>query len=187
MLGAIIFSLTSSISPALVQKWRGYPPPEYRLYSAMIGSPILVVGCFWLGWTGHYSDIPWYVPAISTIPVGLGISSIFMSLLVSVSLEQSSAKADLNYPQAYLVDTYVVHAASAVAALTVVRSGVAAAFPLFTTQLFDGVSSLTQGFTYEGTHRGIVSIARNQLGVQSHWIHCSGIHACPFPIPQIWT
>jgi hypothetical protein len=39
------------------------------------------------------------------------------------------------------VDVYVVYAASALAANTIVRSAVAAAFPLFTVQMFDGVRS----------------------------------------------
>ena len=87
-IGSIINHLTTRHYPALIQKWRGFPPPEDRLYGAMIGSPVLVIGIFWLGWTGQYSSIPWYVPAISTIFVGAGISLIFMSFLVrSVSAE----------------------------------------------------------------------------------------------------
>jgi hypothetical protein len=38
--------------------------------------------------------------------------------------------------QSYLVDAYLLFAASAVAANTMVRSAVAAAFPLFTVQMF---------------------------------------------------
>jgi len=84
----------------------------------MIGSPILVIGIFWLGWTGQYANIPWYVPALSTIILGAGISLIFMSFL------------------SYLVDTYLMYSASALSANTAIRSAVAAAFPLFTVQLF---------------------------------------------------
>ena len=60
----------------------GFPPPEIRLFGAMIGSPILVIGIFWMGWTGQYTNIPWYVPALSTTFFGAGISLIFMSFLV---------------------------------------------------------------------------------------------------------
>lgn len=66
-----------------MQKYRGFPPPEKRLYGAMVGGPSLVIGIFWLGWTGQYSSIPWYVPAISSIPIGMSISLVFMSFLVS--------------------------------------------------------------------------------------------------------
>jgi hypothetical protein len=43
----------------------------------------------------------------------------------------------------YVVDAYMMYAASAFAANTMIRSGVAAAFPLFTTQMFRGVSQVT--------------------------------------------
>ena len=81
-IGAIISYLTSRNYPELIQKWKGFPPPENRLFGAMIGSPVLVIGIFWLGWTGQYANIPWYVPALSTIFLGVGISLIFMSFLV---------------------------------------------------------------------------------------------------------
>lgn len=83
-IGSAINVWASRRYPALIKKWKGFPPPENRLICAMIGSPILVVGCFWLGWTGQYESVPWYVPAISTIFVGVGISAIFMSFLVRV-------------------------------------------------------------------------------------------------------
>jgi hypothetical protein len=56
----------------------------------MIASPALVIGCFWLGWSGNYAAVPWYVPALSTILIGFAISLIFMSFL------------------AYIVDTYLM-------------------------------------------------------------------------------
>ncbi|KAG5351224.1 hypothetical protein C0989_007375 [Termitomyces sp. Mn162] len=117
-LGSYLNYLLSSHYPQLIKKWKGFPPPEQRLFGAMIGGPGLVIGAFWLGWTGEYSSVPWYVPGISTILIGLSISMIFMSFL------------------SYLVDTYLMYSASAFAANTVVRSAVAAAFPLFTTQMF---------------------------------------------------
>ena len=80
--GAVISYCTSMHYPELIKKWKGFPPPENRLFGAMIGSPILVIGIFWLGWTGQYENIPWYVPALSTIFLGAGISLIFMSFVV---------------------------------------------------------------------------------------------------------
>ncbi|KAF9044209.1 MFS polyamine transporter [Panaeolus papilionaceus] len=117
-LGSLLNVYATAHYPELIKKWKGFPPPEQRLFGAMIGSPILVVGIFWLGWTGEYASVPWYVPGLSTIVIGLGISTIFMSFL------------------SYLVDTYLMYAASAFAANTIIRSAVAAAFPLFTTQMF---------------------------------------------------
>ncbi|KAF9458424.1 multidrug transporter [Collybia nuda] len=117
-IGSLINVFTTAHYPELIKKWKGFPPPEHRLFGAMLGSPLLVIGAFWLGWTGEYSSIPWYVPGLSTIVIGMGISLIFMSFL------------------SYLVDTYLMFSASAFAANTMIRSAVAAAFPLFTVQMF---------------------------------------------------
>ena len=81
-IGAIINYYSSAHYPELIKKWKGFPPPEDRLIGAMIGSPILVIGTFWLGWTGEYASIPWFVPALSAIFIGTGTALIFMSFLV---------------------------------------------------------------------------------------------------------
>lgn len=81
-LGSFVNAYLSRNYKELIKKWRGFPPPEYRLWSALIGAPTLVIAIFWLGWTGEYASIPWYVPGPSTIMVGLGISLIFISFMV---------------------------------------------------------------------------------------------------------
>ncbi|KAJ7626786.1 MFS polyamine transporter [Roridomyces roridus] len=118
-LGAVSSHFLATDYPQLIKIWRGFPPAEERLRAGMLGAPIFVIGIFWLGWTGEYASIPWYVPALSTIPVGFGISAIFISFL------------------SYLIDTYLMYAASAFAANTFARSLVAAGFQLFTVQMFD--------------------------------------------------
>ncbi|KAH9061862.1 MFS polyamine transporter [Lactarius vividus] len=107
--------------PQLMKEWRGFPPPEKRLHSAMLGTPLLALSILCLGWTGNYESVPWYVPALSTIPLGTGIVLVFISFL------------------SYLVDTYRMYSASAFAANTMARSAVSAAFPLFTTQMYEGM------------------------------------------------
>ncbi|KAJ7881362.1 major facilitator superfamily domain-containing protein [Mycena olivaceomarginata] len=82
---------------------------------AMVGGCAFVIGIFWLG------CVPWYVPALSTIVVGMSVCMIFISCL------------------SYLVETYLMYSASAFAANTFVRSLVAASFPLFTVQFFTNV------------------------------------------------
>ncbi|KAI0030043.1 MFS polyamine transporter [Vararia minispora EC-137] len=120
-LGALISLYTTRMYPRLVREWRGFPPPEYRLYGGMIAGPALVVGAFWLGWSGNFASVPWYVPTLSTILIGASIALIFISFI------------------SYIVDTYLMYAASALAANTIVRSAVGAAFPLFTTQMYSGL------------------------------------------------
>ncbi|KAH9941406.1 major facilitator superfamily domain-containing protein [Amylocystis lapponica] len=117
-LGAAAFIASISHYPRLLVKWHGFPPPEQRLFSAMVGGPLFVVGALWLGWTGNYPAIPWYVPALSTIVIGASVSMVFISFV------------------AYLIDTYLMFAASALSANTIVRSAVAGAFPLFVVQMF---------------------------------------------------
>ncbi|KAI0644022.1 MFS polyamine transporter [Trametes meyenii] len=118
-IGAYMTIPLSKHYPKLNVKWRGYPPPEERLWGAMIGAPLLVIGCFWLGWTGNYASIHWIVPAIATVPVGAAVALVFNSFL------------------SYLIDTYLQYSASAFSANTIIRSCVGASFPLFTVQMFD--------------------------------------------------
>ena len=66
----------------LLKDWYGFPPAEERLYSAMVGGPLLVIGIFWLGWSGNYESVPWWVPALSMILIGLAIALIFTSFFV---------------------------------------------------------------------------------------------------------
>ncbi|KAK7021666.1 major facilitator superfamily domain-containing protein [Favolaschia claudopus] len=117
-LGALLNHHMSRHYTALIETWRGFPPPEERLLATMIGGCLFPIAILWLGWSGQYSSVPWYVPALATIFVGIGISTIFIGFL------------------SYLVDTYLIHSATALAANTLCRSLMAAGFPLFTVQIF---------------------------------------------------
>ncbi|KAJ4485233.1 MFS polyamine transporter [Lentinula aciculospora] len=118
-----------------IDHWKGFPPAEYRLYGAMVGAPALVIGAFWLGWTGEYASVHWAVPAVATVVLGFAISLIFMSFL------------------SYLVDTYLMYSASAFAANTTIRSLVAAAFPLFTVQMYTKL-----GINWASTLVGLIGL-----------------------------
>ena len=169
-IGATISYYTSIHYPELIKKWKGFPPPEHRLFGAMIGSPMLVVGIFWLGWTGQYASIPWYVPALSTIFIGAAINLIFMSFLVRwqlvimhipivftfLSLELLGRYISVGFARASQLDIFLtlyicyrMYSASAFAANTIIRSAVAASFPLFTVQLFTNVSSSNLLFVFD--------------------------------------
>ncbi|CCF52968.1 putative mfs-multidrug-resistance transporter [Ustilago hordei] len=122
-IGGMINVLVQLRYRQLTPFWRGMPPPEERLIGSMIAGPFLVLGAFWLGWTGEYVAVPWYVPALSLVPIGMSFTLVFISLL------------------SYIVDCYTVYAASALAANTILRSAVGAAFPLFTRQAFNGLGT----------------------------------------------
>ncbi|KAF2475445.1 MFS general substrate transporter [Lindgomyces ingoldianus] len=92
--------------------------PEARLMPMIIGSFFFPAGLFIMGWTAK-KDIHWIGFSIGGACVGFGFFTIFQSAI------------------SYLVDTYLMLAASALAANMFMRSILAAAFPLFAKALFD--------------------------------------------------
>ncbi|KAI5970801.1 hypothetical protein CANMA_000220 [Candida margitis] len=99
------------------------PTPEARLPPIMIGGFTFVIGIFWLGWTGDYAEhVHWIVPVIGAFFVGNGLILIFLPTMN------------------YIIDCYLYVAASALAGNTFIRSAFGAAFPLFTTQMFNNLT-----------------------------------------------
>ncbi|KAJ3496269.1 hypothetical protein NLG97_g2783 [Lecanicillium saksenae] len=95
----------------------GMAPPEARLPPALIGAVLLPVGLFWFAWTNG-PEIHWAVPIVGSGFFAAGILLVFLPLLN------------------YLIDSYVIYAASVLAANSVLRSLFGAAFPLFTTYMY---------------------------------------------------
>jgi MFS family permease len=85
--------------------------PEYRLPPMIYGAIALPIGLFWYGWSAD-QHIHWIMPIIGTIWIGVGMLLIFMCTLT------------------YIVDSFSLYAASALAANTVLRSVVGAVLPL---------------------------------------------------------
>ncbi|EKD13083.1 uncharacterized protein L3040_007166 [Drepanopeziza brunnea f. sp. 'multigermtubi'] len=98
-------------------KHDGNAPPEARLPPALVGSVALPIGLFWFAWTNSPS-IHWSVSIIGTAPFGFGMVLVFLSIMN------------------YLIDAYVIYAASVLAANSVLRSLFGAAFPLFTSYMY---------------------------------------------------
>ncbi|KAF2686405.1 MFS general substrate transporter [Lentithecium fluviatile CBS 122367] len=106
--------------------------PEKRLPPMMFGSVLFSAGQFLMGWTAT-PNFHWILPCIGICMMGTGFFTIF--------------QAALNY----LVDTFTLYAASAVAANTFLRSCFAGAFPLVVGPLYHNIglgpgSSITGGF-----------------------------------------
>lgn len=91
--------------------------PEDRLTPAMAGSIILPIGLFLFAWT-TYPSVHWIAPIIGAMFFACGLVMVFISLM------------------SYLVDSYVIYAASVLAANSVLRSLFGTAFPLFTTRMY---------------------------------------------------
>jgi multidrug resistance protein len=96
----------------------GLAPPEARLPPALVGSVAIPIGLFWFAWTTS-TPIHWMVSIAAGVPFGFGMVLVFLSIMN------------------YLIDAYTIFAASVLAANSVLRSLFGAAFPLFTTQMYD--------------------------------------------------
>ncbi|KAF2019053.1 major facilitator superfamily [Aaosphaeria arxii CBS 175.79] len=118
--GTLIFIRQPSYQKKLAAN-NNQPIPEWRLPEVIAGGACFAVGIFWFGWTGYNPNIHWIVPTLSGILIGFGLLSIFLQALN------------------YLVDAYLMFAASAIAANTFLRSLCGAAFPLFAQQMFTGM------------------------------------------------
>jgi MFS transporter, DHA1 family, multidrug resistance protein len=113
--GLIIYFTKTRFARKLKQ--HGQVVPEERLVPMVIASFFLPIGLFWFGWTSS-PQVSWVPQVFAGVPIGAGILVIFMQ--------------GLNY----LIDTYLIFANSAIAANTLIRSGVGGGFPLFAVQMY---------------------------------------------------
>ena len=111
------------------------PVPEWRLPVVIVGGVAFGAGLFWFGWSGYTGKVHWIVPTLSGLCTGFGIFSVFLQLLN------------------YIVDAYLMFAASAIAGNTFLRSLFGCIFPLFATYMFDGM-----GIEWAATLLGCVAL-----------------------------
>jgi len=100
------------------EKNQGFAPPEARLPMCMVGGIAIPIGLFWFAWT-NYPSINYMASIAAGVPFGFGMVLVFLGIMN------------------YLIDAYTIFAASVLAANAVMRSLFGAAFPLFTTQMFE--------------------------------------------------
>ncbi|WVQ79622.1 hypothetical protein IAT38_001722 [Cryptococcus sp. DSM 104549] len=110
-------------------------PPEARLPLCCIGAVLCPVGLFWFAWTSA-PPVHWAVPIVACLPFGLAFLLIFTSMTN------------------YLIDSYTLYAASALAAQAVSRCMFGAIFPLFASQMYT-----TLGLHWAGTLVACLSLA----------------------------
>ncbi|KAF9874341.1 hypothetical protein CkaCkLH20_08324 [Colletotrichum karsti] len=94
--------------------------PEFRLPLMAYSVPMIPGGLLLYGWTAE-KGVFWLVPMIGTAIVGVGIMFVFTPLA------------------SYLVDAFTMHAASALAASTIIRSIFGAFLPLAGPPLYDAL------------------------------------------------
>ncbi|KAH6676857.1 major facilitator superfamily domain-containing protein [Plectosphaerella plurivora] len=119
MMGAICYVIPDNNRYIRVQQRNGgAAPAEARLPPCIVGSFALPIGLFWFAWTCQ-SSVHFMVSIAAGVPFGFGMVLVFLS--------------GMNY----LIDSYTLFAASALAANSVLRSLFGAVFPLFTRYMYD--------------------------------------------------
>ncbi len=113
----------------------GRPIPEERLLPMIAGAFLLPIGLFWFAWTSN-PHVSWVPQVIAGIPIGAGVLLIFLQGL------------------SYIIDVYLMHANSAIAGNTLVRSMAGAGFPLFATALYH-----TLGVNWATSLLGFLTVA----------------------------
>ncbi|EAQ83798.1 hypothetical protein CHGG_10202 [Chaetomium globosum CBS 148.51] len=159
--GMVTGQIIAGIVVLLQQPWyqrklaanNGVPIPEWRLPSVIAGGVAFAGGLFWFGWSGYRADIHWIVPTLSGLLSGFGLASIFLQ--------------SLNY----LVDAYLMFAASAIAGNTFLRSLAGAGFPLFSRYMFEGM-----GIQWASTLLGCIAVALVPIPVV-FWLYGHKIRA----------
>ncbi|KAI0749843.1 MFS general substrate transporter [Daedaleopsis nitida] len=96
-------------------------PPEYRMEPCLYAAPLYALSFFWFGWTS-FPSVSFWAPLAAGIPMSIGVVWIFLGLIN------------------YTIDAYLYVAASALSATIVVRSVFGAVFPLFATQMYEGMN-----------------------------------------------
>lgn len=110
--------LTDNVWKWLRHKARGEVTPEYRVPLMIPGAIMVPVGLFWYGWAAE-TRVFWFVPDLGIAVLGFGLMSATQAM------------------QAYTIDAYPDHTASASAASTFLRSVFGFVFPLFAPKLYD--------------------------------------------------
>jgi DHA1 family multidrug resistance protein-like MFS transporter len=126
LFGGVTITIITKTRFARKMEKHGRVIPEERLPPMILGSVILPIGLFWFAWTSS-PHITWVPQVLAGIPIGWGILMIFLQ--------------GLNY----IIDVYMWHANSAIAANTLIRSLAGGGFPLFATAMYHnlGVSWAT--------------------------------------------
>ncbi|KAI5858054.1 major facilitator superfamily domain-containing protein [Tricharina praecox] len=111
-IGLAIMAVTNDrMVVTLAKRNNGVAEPEMRLPLSAGFACLIPISLFWYGWSADKAT-HWIVPIIGIMPFGIGMMGIFVPV------------------QTYMIDAFVEHAASAVAALTATRSLVGAVLPL---------------------------------------------------------
>jgi multidrug resistance protein len=121
----------------------GVGRPEFRLFNIVPGTILLPMGMLLTGWTAQ-KRVYWLVPDIGMALVGAGTIVSFQSI------------------QAYVIDSFTLHAASALAAVSFLRSLAGFGFPLFAPTMYNKL-----GYGKGDTILAVIAIV---IGCPAPWL-----------------
>jgi MFS family permease len=113
----------------------GEMKPEYRLPPMIYAATLIPVGLFIYGWTAYYK-VHYVVPIFGTCLIGIGNLAVFMCV------------------STYLIDAFTIHAASVLAANTLVRSVLGAVLPLAGPRMYQSM-----GLGWGNSLMGFIALA----------------------------
>jgi hypothetical protein len=123
VLAIVIFAAWDNFYKRSVEQGKAWAlKEEYRrLPLACLGGPLFAVSEFWLGWAAK-PGVHWAIPALSGVPLGIGIDLTFLAL------------------NNYLTDAYGIYSASALASSVFTRNTIAAiVLPITTYPLYENL------------------------------------------------
>ncbi|TQN72982.1 MFS transporter prlG [Colletotrichum shisoi] len=136
VIGMALFAALSDRTVVRMTKANGgVYEPEMRLPDCIYFAALLPVTFFWYGWTAEF-ETHWAAPVVGLLPFGVAILGIWQPI------------------QAYVIDAYPSYAASGMAALTVLRSVVAAFLPMAGPPMYDAL-----GLGWGNSVLGFVAVA----------------------------
>ncbi|KAK7519643.1 synaptic vesicle transporter [Phyllosticta citriasiana] len=117
LIGVVFVIVFTKTYVARIYREKGSVPPEVRLIPMIVGSLVFPAGLFTFAWTSN-PHIIWVPQVIAGGLIGLGLFLVFLQ--------------GLNY----IIDVYLMHANSAIAGNTILRSLSGAGFPLFAVAMY---------------------------------------------------
>ncbi len=114
----------------------GKPAPEAMVSIVCVAAVLIPTGELWFAWTCVPASVHWIWPILAGIPFGAGNSTVFI------------------YASNYLVDSYGIYAASALAGNSVLRSTLGGVLPLAGPHLYRAL-----GPNWAGTMLGLLEVA----------------------------
>ena len=126
--------LTDLVYRRLMYRNNNIGRPEFQIPLMVPGAILMPCGIFLYGWSSQY-HVHWIVPNAGATIFGAGVVMSFQCI------------------QAYLIDSYTMFAASAIAGATVLRSCAGFGFPLFAPYIYNAL-----GFGWGNSVLGFVAV-----------------------------